>query len=174
MAAIEEILVQRKRHGNVRAGMQRDMKVSLPCQRRCARIDNDQHRAGLAGFFDERYEVDARRRRIDTPQHDQLRVHVVFVGNARHLPVEPDVGGARCRRADRPRQARRAEGAPQRRVVRVLREQAVRAAVIERQDRLAARSIANLDHLVGDLIERLVPADAGEHAVALRPLRMAG
>ena len=48
--------------------------------------------------------------------------------------------------------------AQQRRVVGVLREQPVRSAVAERQDRLGAGTVANRDHPLGDVIERLVPA----------------
>ncbi len=115
-------------------------------------------------------EVDARGRRIHAPEHDQPRVHVVLVGDARHLAVETHVGRAGCRRAHGPRETRGAEPAPQRRIVGVLREEPVRSAVAERQDGLGARAIANRHHPLGDVIQRFIPADAGEDAVALRAL----
>ena len=67
-----------------------------------------------------------------------LRFGIVLVGDRRHLAVERHVGRAGRRGADRARQPRRAEAAPQLRVDVVLREQAVRAAVGVGQDRLGA------------------------------------
>ena len=66
-------------------------------------------RAAASRFLDERHEVDAGSRRVDAPQHDQPRVEVVLVRDARHLAVERQVGGAGRRGADRSREPRRAE-----------------------------------------------------------------
>ena len=72
------------------------------------------------------------RGRVDAPQHDQARVRVVLERDPRHLSVEAGRGAHRRRRADRAREARRAEPREEPRVGRVLREVAVRAAVGER------------------------------------------
>ena len=170
VSVVEEVLVQRQGDGDVSAGPQRNVKVGLPRERRGARIDDDELRASLARFLDERDEVNARGRGVHAPEDDQPRVHVVFVGDAGHLAVEPHVGGPGRRRTDRAREARRAERAPERGIVGVVREEPVRAAVPERQDRLAAGAVANRDHPFGDVVERFIPTDAREHAVALRPL----
>ena len=135
-----------------------------------AGVDDHELRAGLARFLDEGNQVNARGRRIDAPEHDQPRVHVVLVGDAGHLAVEAHVGRAGCRRAHGPREPRGAEPAPQRRIVGVLREEPIRSAVTERQDGFGARAIANRHHPLGDVIQRFIPADAGEDAVALGPL----
>ena len=95
-------------------------------------------RAALLRLADVRDEVDAGRRRIDAPEHDQRGLGVVLIGDRRHLAVERHVGRAGRRRAHRARESRRAEPPPQRRVEVVLRQQAVRAAVRVRQDRFAA------------------------------------
>ena len=118
-----------------------------------------------------RHEVDAGGRRVHAPEHDERRVRVVLVGDRRHLAVERHVRRAGRRRADRAREARRAEAPEQLRVEVVLRQQAVRAAVGERQDRLAARIVAfAARHPFGDELERFVPRHARELAVALAPL----
>ena len=90
-------------------GRDGEVQVGLPGQRGRARIDDDQARAGFLRLPDVRHEVDAGGGRVDAPQHDQPRVRVVVVGDARHLAVEPQVGGAGRRRADRARQPRGAE-----------------------------------------------------------------
>ena len=71
-------------------------------------------RAALLRLAHVRDEVDARRRRVHAPEHDQLRVRVVLVDDRRHLAVERRVRRAGRRRADRPREPRRAEATPQR------------------------------------------------------------
>ena len=174
MSAIEEVLVQRQGDGDVRAGLELNVEVSLAGERRRARIDHDERRASLARFLDEGHEVDARGRRVHAPEDDEAGVHVVFVGDARHLSVETHVGGAGRCRAHRAREPRRAERPPQRGIVGVLREQAIRPAIAERQDGLATRAISDGGHALGDLVECFVPADAREDAVALSPLADGG
>ena len=113
--------------------------------------------------------MNARRRRVHAPEDDQLRFGVVLIRDRRHLAVERHVGGAGRRRADRARQARGAEAAPQLGVEVVLRQQAVRAAVRVGQDGFAARFSLGALHLVRDELERFVPRGALELALALAP-----
>ena len=107
---------------------------------------------------------------IHAPEDDEPRVRIVDVGDAGHLAVEGLIGGAGRRGADGSRQARRPERAEERGVGRVLRQQPVRAAVAERQDRFGAPAVANRAHPLGDLIERFVPGDPRKDAVAPRAL----
>ena len=160
-------MVDRQRHGEVGARPDRQVQVGQPRERRLARIDDDQGGAATLGLADDRHEVDAGRRRVRAPHHDQLRMGVVGIGDARHLPVERLVGGARGGGAHGARQPRRAEPPEERRVGRVLREQPVRAAVAEGQDGLGAAACRRLSHAQGDEIERLVPVDTGERTGAL-------
>ena len=76
------------------------------------------------------------------------------------------VGAAQTVRARR-EVPKRAE---QRRVVGVLRQQPVRSAVAEGQDRFSAFAIADVFHARRNQVERLVPGDAGERALALGAL----
>ena len=105
---------------------------------------------------------------IHAPRDDHLRVGIVLVADRRHLAVEALVRRAGRRRAHRAQQPRRAEAAEQDRVGVVLRQESVRAAVAERQDRLGAAAVARRQHLLRDQIERIVPGDALEQARAFR------
>ena len=140
--------------------------TSAARQRGRARVDHDQLRAALLRLADVRHEVNARRRRVHAPEDDQLRLGVVLIRDRRHLAVERHVGGAGRRRADRAREARRAEAAPQLRVDVVLREQAVRPAVRVGQDRLGAGVAFACSKARGDELDRFVPRHARELAGA--------
>jgi hypothetical protein len=131
----------RERHGEVGARPHGQVEVGLP-RELVARGSTTTSRAPrslrLAGW---RHEVDARRRGVGAPDDDEPRVDVVLVGDARHLAVQPHRGGARSARRRRCAPgARRRGGGRARRVGRVLRQQAVRAAVGVGEDRLAAVS----------------------------------
>ena len=76
------------------------------------------------------------------------------------------VGAAQTVRARR-EVPKRAE---QRRVVGVLRQQPVRSAVAEGQDRFSAFAIADVFHARRNQVERLVPGDPGERALTLGAL----
>ena len=91
---------------------------------------------------------------------------IVGVGHTRHLAVERLVRRARRDCADSASEPRRAELSEQPRVGGVLRQQAVRPAVGERQDRLGAPLVADLGHPRGDGPERLVPTGLPEAALA--------
>src|SRR5262245_51845924 len=143
------------------------MEVGLGRERRAPRIDHDQARAALARGFDDRDQMDAGRRWIDAPQHDQAGVAVILERNAGHLAVER---GGRCAgrgRAHRARQTRSSDAGEQARVGGALREEPVRSAVAERQDRLAAGALTHALDPLDDQVERVVPPDPFEDAVTL-------
>ena len=164
----EEEPVDRERDGDVGARLHGQVHVGRSCERRRPRIDHDERRAALLRFAHVRDQVDAGRRRVDAPEDDQRGFRVVLIRDRRHLAVERHVGGAGRRGADRARQTRRAEPAPQLRVDVVLRQQAVRSAVRIRQNRLAPPALRLRGaHLLGDQLERFVPRHALELAFAL-------
>ena len=102
------------------------------------------------------------------------RLGVVLVGDRRHLAVERLRGRAGRRRAHRAREARRAEAPEEQRVERVLRQQAVRAAVAERQDRLAAVRAAHVVDRLGDEPSASSHDARRNWPLPLRPVRIAG
>ena len=157
VSVFEQMPMQRERDGHVRARLDREMDVRQPRQRRRPRIDDDERGAALLGLAHVGHEVNAGRRGVDAPQHDQRRARIVLVDDRRHLAVERLVGRAGRRGADRPRQPRRAEPPPQLRVEVVLRQQAVRAAVRVRQDRLAAMFGLGTTEPIDHELERFVP-----------------
>ena len=175
---LEQVPVQRQRDAADRfPGCRREVQVGLARERRRARIDDHERRArASAPRLQIRHEVDAGRRRVHAPEHDQPCVDVVLVGDAGHLAVERQVGGAGRRGADRAREPRRAEAAKQRRVVGVLREQAVRSAVAERQDRFGAGACRGSSTIRSrDVVERFVPASRARRRPApSRPCESAG
>ena len=134
----EQVAVNRERDGDVGARPDREVHVRRARERRRARIDDDELRAALLRLAHVRDEMNAGRRRVDAPEHDQRGFGIVLVGDRRHLAVERHVGRAGRRRAHRARQPRRAEAPPQLRVEVVLGQQAVRAAVGVGQNRRAA------------------------------------
>jgi hypothetical protein len=162
--------MDRQRHRQVGARLDGEMDVGLFGQHRGARIDHDETRALSLRLADIGHQVDARRRGIGTPQHDETRVGEILVRDRRHPPVERAEGGAGRRRAYGARQPRGAEAAEERGVARILREQAVRAPVRIRQDRLAAPAVARLGELSRDESDRVVPRHPLEARDALRSL----
>ena len=122
----------------------------------------------LCASLNVRHEVDAGGRRIRAPDDDQPRVGdspgrprpaILPYSAWRRAPV----GAAHTVRASREAPSRR----NRRGVGRVLREQPVRAAVGERQDRLAAEALARLAQPRRRQRERLVPRDALKGAQSL-------
>ena len=108
------------------------------------------------------------------PQDDGERSLVVVLGgDARHLAVEAERGGGAGRRADVARQPRGAEAAKQDGVGRVLRHQAVRSAVAERQDGLSPEGRLRLGHARGNQVHGCGPGEALElpNALGSRALR---
>ena len=87
VTALEQRVDDRERDRQIGARAQRDVKVGAAGERRRARIDDDELRAGLARALDHRHEVDAGRRRVHAPHDDQLRVRVVLERDARHRAV---------------------------------------------------------------------------------------
>ena len=146
-----------------------EMHVGRARQRRRSRIDDDELRAALLRLAHVRDEMNAGRRRVDAPEHDQRGLRVVLIGDRRHLAVERLVGRAGRRRADRARQPRRAEAPPQR----ARRGCPASAGRSSRRTRTAGstrrqcRARAPRKRSATQL-ERLVPRDALEPALALR------
>jgi hypothetical protein len=89
-------------------------------------------------------------------------VDVILVRHRRHLAVERVRGHSCWRRAHGSCQSRGSEPAEELGIDGVLRQQSIRAAVGERKNRLAAPSIANLDHARRDELQRFVPAHTCE------------
>jgi hypothetical protein len=168
--ALEQVPVQRERHREVGPRPHGQVEIRLPRQRGRPGVDDDQARARLPGFTEVWDEVDTGGCRVDPPEYDQPGVGVVHVGDAGHLAVEGLVGRPGGCGADGAREPRGAEGPEQRGIGRVLRQQAVRSAVAERQDRVGARSIADRHHPLGDVVQRLVPVHPREDALPLGPL----
>ena len=114
--------------------------------------------------------MDTGRRRVDAPQDDQPGLRIILVDDGRHLAVQGEAGGAGGCGADCRRQTRGAEAAPQLGVVRHVREQPVRAAVVIGEDGFGAVGFLDLGHPARDQIERLVPRDPDVGPVSLRSL----
>ena len=167
MAFLEQIAMDREGDGEIGAGPDREVQIGLARERRRAWIDHDDEGAVVAGFLEEGHDVNARDARVHAPHDDHLRVGIVFVADRRHLSVEPEVRRAGRRRAYRAEQARRAESTEQDRVGVILREEAVRAAVAERQNRLRAAAVSRRHELLRDQIERIVPGHALEESRSL-------
>ena len=166
--------MHRERDRDVGARSGRDVEIGLTRERRRTRIDDDEPGALLLRLPDVRHEVNARGRRVDAPEDDEPRFRVVLVGDARHLSVHRLCRGARRRRAHRAPQTGRAEAPEQNRVQRVLREQAVRAAVGKRQDGFRTPLLAHLIQTTDDELEGFVPGHARETGLAFRPAAHGG
>jgi hypothetical protein len=76
---LEQIAMQGECNRDVSAWSGREMKVRLVRDRCRSRIDHDKPRAGFLRLAYVRDEMNARRRRIDAPQNDQLRMQVVLL-----------------------------------------------------------------------------------------------
>ena len=100
-------------------------------------------------------------------EQDQAGLGIVLVDDRRHLAVERLVGRAGRRGAHRAGEARGAEPPEEDRVGVVLGQVAVRSAVAQRQDGLAARLGADRREPLGDPVEGVVPAHPLEPALAL-------
>ncbi len=166
--------MHRERDGDVGARSGRDVEIGLTRERRRTRIDDDEPGALLLRLPDVRHEVNARGRRVDAPENDEPRFRVILVGDARHLSVHRLCRGPGRRRAHRAPQTGRAEPPEQNRVQRVLREQAVRAAVGKRQDGFGAPLLSHLVQTADDELEGFFPGHARETGLALRPAAHGG
>ncbi len=163
----KEVAMNGEGDRQVGAGLYGEVQVGLPCHGGRARVEHHDVGALIAGLLEERHQVDARHTGVHAPDDDHLRRRVVFVADRRHLAVEAKVGGAGWRRAHGAQQPRGAEPPEQDGIGVVLRHEAVRAAVTERQNRLCPVVLPGLAHLAGDQLQRIVPGDALELARAL-------
>ena len=166
LAAAEELAVKRQGQAQVRAGPGLKMEVGLLGQRRASRIDDDELAAAGPGGPQDRHQVDAGGGGVSAPDDRQLCVFVVLEGDAGHLAVEAERGRGAGRRAYGARELGGAEAPEQDRVRGVLCEQAVRAAVTERQHGFGSEGPLRLDHPFDDQVEGLSPGDAPEAPVA--------
>ena len=89
----------RERDRQIGSGFDRKMQIRLTGERRAPRIDHHEPRAIFLCRLDVRDDVNARRRRIAAPDHDQLGVFVIGIADAGHLSVHRRRGGARWRGA---------------------------------------------------------------------------
>ena len=104
---------------------------------------------------------------IAAPDDDRPGVDEVRERDAGHLPVDRDGGLGRGRRAERAREPRGAEPAPERFVHEVVREDPVRSVVVIGEDRLAAVARADVREAPRDLVERRVPGHGLERVRSL-------
>ena len=151
----------------IRPRMRREVEVRPFGEPRTPRIHDDEPGAPLLRLLEIRKKMDPGHGRVHAPEHDQLRLGVIGIRDPGHLPVERGVGRRRRRGADRARQSRGAQAAEESRIGRALREVAVRAAVVEREDRLCPAPALDLEELAGDQREGLVPRGSSEPALAL-------
>ena len=172
VVAVDELLGDQHVHQAVGeccvgAGHQRDVLVTLLGRRAAIRVDGDQPRTAALGFLRARPEVQVRRDRVAAPDQDQPAVLVL-------LDVHPDrradhgapaslAGGS----ADRAVEQRRAETVEEAPVHRAVLQIAHRARVAVGHDGL--RTVGrgrDAGEARRNLVERLVPRDAGEAAFA--------
>ena len=163
-AAADQLVDHRQRQHDVGARQRLQVQAGAACQRRAARIDHRNEGAGAPRGVDLRHQMDAGGRRIHAPQDDGAGQPVVL---RRHPPMVPymarlrvPVGAAQSvlNSSEAPRRLKK------RASVGAFAEDAVRAAVVIRQDRLRAVGGDDLFEALGDDVERLVPADAARNA----------
>ena len=159
--AFEEVAMDRERDRQIGAGAKGQMQIGMLGQRGRSRVDDDEPGSAPLRFAQIGDHVDAGGRRVDAPDDDQARFGVVLVGHRRHLSVERAVGSSRRGRAYGACEPRCAQASKERRVARILREQAVRSAVGIREDRFGSPSF------------RAPRACESRRAPALRPMRCA-
>ncbi len=157
-----------ERERAVGAGQRRDVLRALLRGQAAVGIDGDDLGAAPLGFLRARPEVQVRGDRVGAPDQDQpgilvvLRVHAVAAAEGR---LDARLARGRTQGALQLRGAQLVEEAP---VHRAVLQHAHGAGIAERQDGLRILGGERLQAR-GDLIQRLVPADAPEFAAALRP-----
>ncbi len=94
-------------------------------------------------------------------------MNVIMKVGAHHLAVEPHGSGAAGRRTSRHQELRSPQAIEERTVQTVLGEHAIGAAIVHRQDGLAAQALAGLEHIDCDALQRLVPTSLAEARLPL-------
>ena len=157
----------RQHQGDVGAGQWLDEPVGGLGRDRADRVDDHDPRPVAPGRLDHRPQVTVGQPRVRAPQQDQLRVaqlgRVEALGGA---VGRPRAGGGDVA-ADRPQQPARAQPVPEP-LGEEHRQHALVAGVAVRQHRLGTVLGDERVEAPGDLVERLVPRDAGELAGPLR------
>ena len=173
--AIEHALAEQHIHDGERqrgvgARPQHNRHIRLLDRRRAVDIDHDELRATrLAGASHVRHDVDLGRDRVGAPHDDEVGIrHLARIGPQKLANAgEPARLGRR--HADRGLLPRIAHGVAQAIEAIALQHTHVATGVIG-PDGLRARALGDACETFRDLVERVVPVDRLEHAVALGAL----
>ena len=170
-----EVVARVEQRGNghrqhaVGARSQGEVQVGLGGQRRAARVDHNDRGAGPLTGAEHRRKVRVGHVRVGAPHDNQLAVPQVVGIGRRHRSVGQGPGFADDRGTDRDVGTGGAELLPHERRQAVGAQLSGRRAVQVRHDRRPAVGGGGRSNTVGHEVERLVPADLGELARALRP-----
>ena len=157
----------------VRAGVRSQVDVGVLGRSTAVRIDDDQLGTGLlAGGADQLPRVDRRRDGVHSPHDDRLGIGQVL--RIRPRPSGDAAEREPLRTADRALELRRAESVEQRLRGPERVEQAHRTEVRVPQDRFATMLLDAAAPAIGDLGERLVPADRLKSPLPFGPVRRIG
>ncbi len=115
-----------------------------------ARVDHDELPAPLLRLLNVRHQMNSGDRGVHSPEDDKFRFRVVLQSDAGHLSVKPLGRRSGRRRADRPRQPRRAQPREEPRVDSVVREVAVGSPVAKGKDALSLAAVDELLHPARD------------------------
>ncbi len=174
VVAIDPSAVDQQMHDaecerRVGARQQRDVLVALVSGGAAVRVDGDQSRAAPLRLLRARPEMQVRRDRIAAPDQDQPAVDVRLDVHAHRRADNGRPAGLACGCADRPVEQRCAEAMEESPVHRRALQQPHRACIAVRQDRLGSVGrLGNRLETRRDLVQRLVPRDAGKAAFAFR------
>ena len=155
-----------QRQRSVGAGQQSDVLVAFFGGQRAIRIDRNQGRAAPLGLLRAHPEVQVGRDRVTAPDQDQFAILKLLDVGADARAQRVLVADAACRGADGAIKQRRAELVEEARRHRFALHQTHGAGIAVGQHRLRiVRHRAFQPR--GDRVERFIPADAGELALAL-------
>src|SRR6185437_1994319 len=164
----DQYVYDAERKRRVGARQRCDVDVALLGRRAAIRIDRNELRAAPLRFLCARPEVQARRDRIAAPDDDEAAVLELLDVHADRGADDRGPSRLAGGRADRAIEKRCAQAMEEATIHRRALEQPHRSRVAVRKDRLraVARPGDRLEALC-DLVERLVPRDAREAALAL-------
>ena len=152
---------------HVRAGTNRQMQMRLFGHFDAPRIDHYQPRAVALGGIDLPHEVQIAARGVVAPDDDELRQTHLLERRAGGCAESAGVGRAADAATQRAAaQQRGADFVKEAQRHGIARQHPVRAGVVERQQRLRAVAINDVADATVDSVERLIPGDPLELALA--------